>query len=391
MLLRILKKFKSLFIKPRENYYFPASDNIHSKKALLSYILAPYSYSTKEKCPPKHANFHAAWEIVEILNSLGYSVTAVEASNKQFVISEDYDLLIGTLDCIDRFSPYLPKKCRKVFYALGVYVESRNGEAGELKRISALEERTGLNYIPKRLFPNPESIKRSVEKADHLIITGGQATIETFPSKYSSKSSICTMPIFPNSLGNFSVKHSSVNNEFIWFFGYGQVHKGLDLVIEAFTKMPNLTLNIAGTMEADFEIIYGKVISESENIKYHGYLQTDGCEFESLIKRCRAFVAPTVNEGISCACVSLIQLGLYPIMSEASGVDIESQNYEQLRSCTVPEIIDAVERVSRMGVDLLNERVTKNSEQAKDMFSPERFRSDFCKSIQKAAEYSALE
>ncbi len=388
MLLRILKKIKSLITKPKELYYFPASSNVQPKKALLSYILAPYSYSTKEKCPPKHANFHAAWEIVEILNTLGYDVTAVEASNKQFVITEDYDLLIGTLDCIDRFSPYLPEKCRKVFYALGVYVESRNGETGELKRISALEKRTGLNYIPKRLFPNPESIARSVEKADHLIITGGKATIDTFPSKYNAKSSICTMPIFPNSLGDFCVKHSSLNNEFIWFFGYGQVHKGLDLVIEAFTKMPNLTLNIAGTMEADFERIYGKVISESENIKYHGYLETDGSEFESLVKRCRAFVAPTVNEGISCACVSLIQLGLYPIMSEASGVDIESQNYEQLRSCTVPEIIEAVEKVSRMDVNLLSERAIKNSEQAKDMFSPERFRSDFCESIKTAVKVS---
>jgi glycosyltransferase involved in cell wall biosynthesis len=384
MIRKLYLRFKTRVFKPRISYTFNSASNTNTKKALLSYILAPYAYKSKSECPPTHANYLAAWEIIEILTEKGYQVTAIEASNKQYVLDTQYDLLIGTLDCIDRFASFLPATCTKIFYALGAYVDARNGPMGELKRVNDLEFRTGKHYIPKRLFPSPESIKRSVQKCDHLIITGGNSTIASFPDEFKSKSSICTMPIYPNSLGSFNVEHSQENNEFLWFFGYGQVHKGLDLVIEAFLKQPNLVLNIAGTMEPDFENIYGTLIKESPNIKHHGYLQTNSTKFETIVSRCRAFIAPTVNEGISCACVSLIQLGLYPIMAEASGVDLDKYNYTMLETCTVDEILEAVQHVEKMTIETINAKINLNKELALKLYSPEKFKTDFINSLDTA-------
>jgi hypothetical protein len=143
-------------------------------------------------------------------------------------------------------------------------------------------------------------------------------------------------------------------------------------------------LNIAGTMEPDFENIYGTLIKESPNIKHHGYLQTNSTKFETIVTRCRAFIAPTVNEGISCACVSLIQLGLYPIMAEASGVDLDKNNYAMLETCTVDEILEAVQQVEKMSVDTINAKINLNKELALKLYSPEKFKTDFINSLDTA-------
>ena len=272
------------------------------KKALLSYIQAPFAFKDQQHCKATHANYAAAWEIVYILRDLGFNVDVVEASNKQFIPNKDYDLVIGTLDCIDRFKPFLPSSCVCIFYALGVYVDARNGPNGELGRIADLEKRTGMYYTPKRLFGNPESIRRSIEIADHVIITGGLSTYETFPERIRvSKSTMCTMPIYPETIPPEIAVPIEERMEFLWFFGYGQVHKGLDLVIEAFLEMPHLRLNIVGNMEPDFEKIYGNTIKTAKNIQCYGYLSTQSEQFNKVISKCFAFVAPTENEVISFA------------------------------------------------------------------------------------------
>lgn len=349
--------------------------------ALLSYILAPFQYKDQNSCKAEHANFAAAWEIVYILNELGYDVDVVEASNKQYSIEEEYDLVIGTLDCIERFSPFLPTHCKKIFYALGVYVDERNGLKGELGRVLELEKRTGGNYIPKRLFPNPELIKRSVEKADAVIITGGEATINSFPNHILKKSIPCTMPIYPETIPKIGFLDINNATEFLWFFGFGQVHKGLDLVIEAFEQTPEFTLNIIGMMEDDFYKIYGSIIERSPNIIYHGFMDTSGDAFKNVISKCFSFIAPSVNEGISCACATLLQLGLYPIISRETGIDLPKNTGFTLEENTIKHIMSAIQMVSLMDRNDLIIQLSKLQEFSISAYSPAEFKKQFSNAI----------
>ena len=354
------------------------------KKALLSYIQAPFAFKDQQHCKATHANYAAAWEIVYILRDLGFNVDVVEASNKQFIPNKDYDLVIGTLDCIDRFKPFLPSSCVCIFYALGVYVDARNGPNGELGRIADLEKRTGMYYTPKRLFGNPESIRRSIEIADHVIITGGLSTYETFPERIRvSKSTMCTMPIYPETIPPEIAVPIEERMEFLWFFGYGQVHKGLDLVIEAFLEMPHLRLNIVGNMEPDFEKIYGNTIKTAKNIQCYGYLSTQSEQFNKVISKCFAFVAPTVNEGISCACVTSIQLGLYPIMTRETGVDFPEELNVYLDECSKESLKEKIMHVNSYDKNQLQCELEKMNKWAKEQYSPNKFRNQFSSIILK--------
>ena len=357
----------------------------HNKTALLSYIQAPFAYKDQNSCKATHANYAAAWEIVYILRDLGFNVDVVEASERLFVPQKDYALLIGTLDCIDRFKPYLSDSCVTIFYALGVYVDARNGSDGELGRVQALEKRRGKHYVPKRLFMNPEGIRRSIEKADHVSITGGEATYHTFAEHIrSSKASLCTMPIYPETIPKPIDVPLEQRTEFLWFFGYGQVHKGLDLVIDAFAEMPDCTLNIVGTMEPDFERIYGSTIDQCANIHYHGYLDTSGNKFKTIVDKCLAFIAPTVNEGISCACVTSIQLGLYPIMTPATGVDLPDGLGLNLALCTKEEIKSKMAVLQRADKNQMQLDLLAMREWSIDEYSPFKFKNQFRSIIKQA-------
>src|SRR3989344_1501267 len=83
-------------------------------------------------------------------------------------------------------------------------------------------------------------------------------------------------------------------------------------------------LNIVGLIdqEPDFLKIYRRELLETPNIHWHGYLNPGSEQFNALVKRCFAFIAPTATESISTAVATLLQVGLYPLLSADTGVDL---------------------------------------------------------------------
>ena len=77
-----------------------------------------------------------------------------------------------------------------------------------------------------------------------------------------------------------------LGNEFLWFYGYGAVHKGLDILLDIFSEKKEYTLNIVGNIdtEKDFINIYAKELYSLPNIKYHGFLSPMSNEYKNVIK-----------------------------------------------------------------------------------------------------------
>ena len=366
--------------------YFQSSNN-NKGKALLSYIIEPFRAGSQEQALNTHANYWATWEIVRILNEMGYDVDVIEASNIQFIPQSNYSLVIGTLDCLDRFAPYLKNETIKIFYALGVYVDLRNGPGGELGRIQALENRRNCYYTPKRLFRDPEMIRRSVDVADTVIISGGKTTIESFPPKVRAKSIVCTIPVEDNTL--YKKRDEDLipqEREFVWFFGYGQVHKGLDLVIEVFIKLQGMTLNIIGAMEQDFYLAYEYELNELENIHFHGFLNTKGEHFKKIMDRSFCFIAPSVNEGISPACISMMKTGLFPIISKGTGIDLPEGLGLTLEHDTINCIHRSIETVYSFSDEALSKQISKLRQFSMNQYSAVAFTHQFTRAVKKAIE-----
>jgi glycosyltransferase involved in cell wall biosynthesis len=131
---------------------------------------------------------------------------------------------------------------------------------------------------------------------------------------------------------------------FLWFFGSGAVHKGLDLVLEVFAGTPQLALHVVGNVfsEPDFVRIYRKELLETSNIHYHGFLPARSRAFADVLDRCFCFIAPSCSEAISSAVVTCLQAGLLPILSRDVGVTLPTDCGVTLESCDIDTVREAV-------------------------------------------------
>ena len=153
------------------------------------------------------------------------------------------------------------------------------------------------------------------------------------------------------------------------------VHKGLDLLLEVFSKHREFTLNVVGKVdrEPDFMSIYRHELTELPNIKLHGPLRTDSDRFREIIKDVYCFIAPSCSEGLSPAVVTCLQIGLYPVISHDTGLVLPSGCGIYLEECTIDEIETALIAVSQMATPNLTAEINQSQSYALSELSRARF------------------
>ena len=135
------------------------------------------------------------------------------------------------------------------------------------------------------------------------------------------------------------------------------VHKGVDLLLEAFVEMPGFQLTLCGPIEAeqDFVQAYRKELFETQNIRTIGWVQLESPEFQQVLNSCSALVYPSCSEGQSTAVVTALHAGVIPIASYESGVDIADFG-TVLRACSIEEIKEAVRHMAGLSSEELRQR-----------------------------------
>ena len=114
----------------------------------------------------------------------------------------------------------------------------------EHQRLLALQQRRKLT-LPTRRSLKPNS---AIECADYATILGNEFTISTY--QYANKP-LYRVPIsapveypWPE-----DKDFDASRRHFLWFGSVGFVHKGLDLVLEAFAEMPDYQLTVCGPID----------------------------------------------------------------------------------------------------------------------------------------------
>ncbi|MCK4517415.1 glycosyltransferase, partial [Candidatus Babeliales bacterium] len=230
-------------------------------------------------------------------------------------------------------------------------------------------------YSPKRLVANVELAERSLQLADHCSLVGNKYTLSTYPQKYHAK-------ITPVNISGSVLRYKKSpkdfvpqEKEFLWFFGSGAVHKGLDLVLDVFLKNKDLKLNIVGNAveEKDFLLVYKDKIERSPNITYHGYLHPQSKEFTEITRRCFCFVATSCSESTSSACATCLQAGLYPIISYDCGVTLPQNCGIYLKTCSHEEIESALSAVYHEPTESLAKQIQSCQARALQNYSRQAF------------------
>ncbi len=247
--------------------------------------------------------------------------------------------------------------------------------ARELERIRALEQRRDCVYEPKRQREHVDAELEAIERSDHCVLVGNSVTLNTYPRRWHSK-----MRLFDVSAANVGFVKSGdmlvpAEREFVWFSASGAVLKGLDLLLDLFSTRDLPTLHVVGSLdgEEDFRNIYHAELSGHPRIRYHGFLHGNDPALAEVFRRSVAVLHPSASEGMAGSVAHCLRVGLYPVVSRTSGIDLPPGCGRILDGCTPEEIEIAVTDVLAAPEGELRREVATLQSMAAERFSPETY------------------
>lgn len=331
---------------------------------LLSYITAPFFLKPNQLLPNRHSNYWEARQIAETFLSFGFGVDVIDWDNWEFRPRRDYAFCVD-LHNMERLAPSMRSGCVKILHITGAHWLFQN--SAEYSRLLALQHRRGVTLRPRRIVPPSFGI----EYADLATTWGNRFTRDTF--SYARKT-IHRVPVPATALYDWpgDKDYDVCRRRFLWFGNKGMVHKGLDLVLEAFTRMPDYHLTVCGLFseEPDFEAAYYKELYQTPNIEAVGWVDTDGDRFKEIANESVALIFPSCSEGASGGAVTCMHAGLIPILSYEAGVDLGDFGL-LLNDCSVETIMDAAQAISELSVSELEERARMSWEHARAWYTRE--------------------
>lgn len=364
----------------------PIQENVFhsnfSKRALLSYIKSVFEHADHKE-QRKHTNLQTTFLIAEILHELGYSVDVVDCMGDHQPEISTYELVIGLGKPIDtvlkrRQAGEGPKV---VWFGTGCNPLFSN--VVTLQRLQDFYSRTGLLPLASSRFIT-EDWPLQHEFADWIILHGADFARKTYrPDRISS----IHAPVFIHHRIEKELPEWELAKKHVLWFGVGGlIHKGLDLAIEAFRKMPDIQLHICGNMEgeSEFNNYYQPIIAANSNIHYHGFVDVKGTEFKEVLKTCAFVLFPSASEGNSPSVLTcMANGGLIPIVSH--NADILLNGYGRyVESLTVEEVKAAVEACQTLSAEELKRQSNLILEETRALNTFDRFKIDFKQQLQEA-------
>lgn len=348
---------------------------------LLSYITLPFVIS--DKLLDAHTNRWECREVARLFLEQGYAVDVIDWTNTTFTPKKDYHFVIDIHHNLERLSPLLPKNCVKVFHATGAHWLFQN--TAEYTRLLDLQKRRGVTLIPQRIM----SPSLAIEHAEVVTLLGNDFTESTYTyaKKKTYRIPLSTTHTYPSpTQKNFE----NAKKNFVWFGGSGMVHKGLDLVLEAFTAMPEYNLTICGKVsnEKDFEETYYKELYQTKNIRVVGLIDPGSAEFKKICDDSIALVYPSCSEGQSGAVITTMHAGLIPIISYQSGVDTRDFG-KTLKENSIEEIKKVVNEIATLSPEALQSMSLGAWEFAQKNHTRETFTEHYKNFIQGLLQYHA--
>ena len=256
--------------------------------------------------------------MAEAWRDLGFRVEICDYDDSSYTPPADCAVAIDLHSNLERWEDKLPAGCVKILHATGCHWRIHN--KAELDRLAALRERRGVMLQPRRQVDPC----RAAEIADEITVLGNEHTIGTY--EFSGKP-ITRIPI--SSAYEFEwpdgKNFDEAKRRFLWLGSHGMVHKGLDLVLEAFAGMPDLRLTVCGRpeKEPDFFRAYTRELTRLPNIELRGWMDLSSPEFAQVVTTHGTVIYPSSCEGGGGAVIHCMHAGLLPACTVGASVDLD--------------------------------------------------------------------
>lgn len=364
-----MKCFRVVCLKPER----PSRGNV-----LLSYRIEPFFLKPDEALPSDHTWYWECRQIARTFLELGYSVDVIQFHNHKFVPEKEYVFFIDIRFQMERLAPLLNKDCIKILHSDTAHILFHN--TAEFKRLLALQQRKGITLSPKRF----EVINYAIEHADCAVVLGNEFTINTF--RFANKP-IYRVPISTTKLYPWSEEKDFevCRRRFLWFGSRGLVHKGLDLVLDAFVEMPDYHLTICGPIaqEKDFEKAFYDELYNTPNIHTWGWIDTNSSKFLEIANSCVGIIYPSCSEGGGGCVITCMHAGLIPIVSYEASVDVREDYGIVLKESSIAEIKNSLQLIASLPAWKLKTMARNAWEFARANHTREKFADSYRKTIDK--------
>lgn len=329
---------------------------------LLSYTTLPF---ISPRLIDGHTNRWECQRIAEIFLETGYAVDVIDFDHPSFVPTKPYRFCIDIQNRLETFSKTLPKHCIKLFHATTSHWLFNN--YAEYRRLVELQSRRNISLVPQRTLPPSQNI----EYADIVTLLGNAVTEKTYTyaQKPIHRLPISTTHLYPSPEKKDFAK---ARTRFIWLGGTGMVHKGLDLVLEAFMQLPQFELTIFGKADADFAHAFKKELTETPNIRFVGYVDPGSKAFHDAIDAAATLIFPSCSEGSSGGVVTAMHAGLIPVVSRETGVDVGDSG-TILPDCHTETIKQTLQQVASSTPEELRVRALASWNKARSEHTREAF------------------
>lgn len=306
----------------------------HGKNCLMLYTAAPF---VAKWLSSGHQNQWQAVELARIIGSFGYNVDVINFDNQKARLVRKYDLVVDLHPKVNPvYAAHMAPDCVRIAYITGSNPEFSN--RAEAARLDDLKRRRGV-LLQQRRYVNPFP-KEELESFDAMFFIGNSYNLSTYEGyNIRRQFSIRNNGIeFPDSL----VRENSSPRNFLFLASGGQVHKGLDLLLEVFSRNKDLTLYVCSSFksEKDFCRLYDHELFHCENIVPVGFVDVMGTKFRSIADKCGYVVLPSCSEANASSVLTGMSAGLVPIVSRECGFEDDEVHY--FPDCSVETIAATV-------------------------------------------------
>lgn len=296
------------------------------KNVLLSYITHPFINGSDFS----HTNTNESIIIAQAFSKLGYNVDVVDYD---FQIRTEnfgaYNVVFGFGDPFCKSFYFDAKSIKRIYYGTGCYIDFQNYET--LARVFTVYRSHGL-FIPEsgRIVENAWSLQTHLP--DTLVVLGNEFTAKTYKRTYLGDL-IYTLPASYFKVFDLDLKiknFSDASRHFLWFGSSGLIHKGLDILLDIFSRRSDINLHIMGPVknERRFEKVYFDKLYQRPNITCYDFVNINSGLFREVLLKCCFVLFPSASEGGSPSVITVMgNGGLIPIVTNACGIDLPSNAF----------------------------------------------------------------
>ncbi len=343
-----------------------------SKRALVSYLPLPLLPPKFMREQTMFSNKGIAQEIPRALNELGYIVDIIDYRNTTWTPKQNYDLFIG--HCAYNFellSSYLKPNTPRILFATGLYWKEQNYRVA--KRLYQVEQKYGYRFTPERIAGSNE--EQAVQMASGIICLGNSFAANSFPQ--TKKVISINNAAFPLHY-NFSNDYQAGLKNFLFMAGRGNIHKGLDLLLEAFKDSEN-HLYICQHIQNDFQKLYSDIF-KMPNIHLIGFTKMRSPKMREIMKKCNWIIMPTCAEGQPGSVLEGMMHGLIPIVPDTANITIGTLGIH-IKNLDVESVKESINEANSWSVTKC--QITSQSilNLMDTNYSPEFFRTNFRQAI----------